>query len=199
MSRRDFFHIDYLPLVPSQSWLVFQQSGKTWRGVKIPLSPKSLLIAWGRTASIVAGVGGLLMALATSSGGQSFNATTAELILLSLAGWGFFAFSKLHKSVTRASYPRACELARLAKLPDNLLVALAQAYNQPPPTYGFQTLPAKKIASAPATLEAIPLEPEALEAIPVDDADAEDVAEEPAIEPLVSQPRVARTETRRHG
>jgi hypothetical protein len=43
-----FFHIDYLPLVPSQSWLVFQQTGKTWRGVKIPLSLKSPLISQPR-------------------------------------------------------------------------------------------------------------------------------------------------------
>jgi hypothetical protein len=210
-----FFHIDFIPLIPYEGWLVTTASGKSWRGVKIPMSFKSLLIAWGRTAGVVIGVGGLIAALATMNGNHSDPAAAAGMVGLAVAGWGFFAFTKLHKSVTRASYRRACELGKLAKLSDAHMAAIAKAYGEAPIAYGFQPVQTRPpaIRAAQQPVAAIPLEPAISdlpqseleeipeEAIPVEGEEGDDdgiigLAPEPQ---TPAQPVKPRSEVRRHG
>src|SRR5690242_18939565 len=58
-----FAHINYVPLVPTKSWLVTSEQGKGWRGVPIPLSPKSIFIAWACCRLVVAAVIGGIMCI----------------------------------------------------------------------------------------------------------------------------------------
>jgi hypothetical protein len=192
-----FFHIDYLPLIPYEGWLVFHQQGKTWRGVKIPLSFKSLLVAWGRTASVVAGVGAAIAALVMISNGRSTTSEIGQMVVLALAGWGLFAFTMMHKSVTRASYKRALELARHAKLNPKGMAALAAAYGEAAQVRGFEPVQTKRMAAAMQTIDdsdaQIPVEE-----IPVE-LEADDMVEEDQPIQVVSESPKPRAEVRRHG
>src|SRR5882672_11329916 len=100
-----FAHIYYVPLIPSQGWLVISQSGNTWRGVRIPMSAKSVFMGWARAIAVLAGIGGIIgTVVAANHSGGDFMAP----LLTALFAWGFFAFSKMYKGITKASYRRAC-------------------------------------------------------------------------------------------
>jgi hypothetical protein len=51
-----FFHVLYVPLVPLRSWVVFGGTAKddSWQGIPIPMSFKSVLLAWLRLPILVA-------------------------------------------------------------------------------------------------------------------------------------------------
>jgi hypothetical protein len=210
-----FFHIDYVPLIPYEGWLVTTANGKAWRGVKIPISAKSLLIAWGRTAGVVAGVGGVIGAVAMMNQYNVTSGSIFSMLALAVLGWGFFAFTKLHKSCTRASYKRACELGKLAKLSDDHMAAIAKAYGEAPVSYGFAPVQTRRPPALnpqqPAAV--IPLEPavtdfdqSALEEIPEElipvegeDGDDDRIIGLAPEEPAPTQPIKPRGEIRRHG
>jgi hypothetical protein len=50
-----FFHIWYVPLIPTQSWIVIAgtEKGNRWRGVELGLSGKSVLAAYFRLALVI--------------------------------------------------------------------------------------------------------------------------------------------------
>jgi hypothetical protein len=50
-----FFHINFVPLIPTSTYLVLEgsESGGSFKGKKISMSGKSILIAWGRWALII--------------------------------------------------------------------------------------------------------------------------------------------------
>lgn len=48
-----FWHIDFLPIVPIQSFLVLQVRGEANRLVKIPLWNRSVVAAWLRVVSVI--------------------------------------------------------------------------------------------------------------------------------------------------
>jgi hypothetical protein len=208
-----FFHIDYLPLIPYEGWLVTSSNGKTWRGVKIPLSAKSLLIAWGRLAGVAVGVGGVIGAIVMMNQYNATSGSIFSMLAMAVLGWGLFAFTKLHKSCTRASYKRACELGKLAKLTDAHMAAIAKAYGEAPISYGFapvqirrppalqQPAPVIPLASDVTDFDQSPLEEIPEELIPVEGEDSDDdgiigLAEETS---SPTQPIKPRTEVRRHG
>ena len=43
-----FFHIYYIPLIPLGSTVVVAETKEGWKGIKVGLSLKSILITWGR-------------------------------------------------------------------------------------------------------------------------------------------------------
>ena len=143
-----FFHIDYLPLVPTESWLVTQQSGKSWRGVKIPLSAKSVFVGWARAIAVLAGIGLAVGAIATAAGGRSDGSTVLGLAGAAAACGAFYGLISYLRPFKHASYARACQLAKLAKMNDHGMAALAKAYGQAVPDYGFQ--PVMATAASPA-------------------------------------------------
>jgi hypothetical protein len=51
-----FFHINILPLIPMQSYLVVAQDHEGWEGVVIPISRKSVAVAWSRTGLLALGI-----------------------------------------------------------------------------------------------------------------------------------------------
>src|SRR2546423_13729898 len=164
-----FGHVDYIPLIPMQSYIVFEQSngiiGGTFRGVPIGLSGKSVAIAWMRCLSIAAVVVGIIMAIAVGSG----NPARALLpLLIAGAGAGAFFFTR-HKSMTFASYERACQLAQMLGMNERGMARLREVYEGG--ASGFpvgagpeaQAVPFARIAKAPAAqqqdLGSIPLQP----------------------------------------
>ena len=161
-----FIHIDYVPLVPTESWLVTAQSGKTWRGVKVPLSAKSVFVAWARAISLVVGVATAVLAVVQATGRRADAGEVAVMAVVAAATLGFFAFTKTHRLFKRASYARACQLAKLLRMNDQGLAALAEAYGQPIPTFGFQPV------MAPPT-PVVPEEPLEVERVEDDNAPPE--------------------------
>ena len=168
-----FFHIDYVPLVPTQCWLVFEQKGRSWRGVRIPFSFKSLLLAWLRPIALVAGVIASVVAVVAYTGKPhpDWSEIGLELVVAAV-GYAVFAFLMMHKSVTRASYARAVELARLAKLNDAAMSALSAAYGQPPVSFGFQPEPVRSSPTAAAKPPQIAPSPAVVEVGEIDDGGA---------------------------
>ena len=51
-----FFHINFVPLIPIETYLVLSRNGNSFRGVKIPMSGKTVGLAWGRFITFVASV-----------------------------------------------------------------------------------------------------------------------------------------------
>jgi len=51
-----FIHIYYVPLIPVASYVVLDQDGDHFRGVKVPLSLKSILLGWFRAALVILGL-----------------------------------------------------------------------------------------------------------------------------------------------
>ena len=58
-----FGHINFLPLIPMQSYVVLGKNGRSFRGVPIPMSGKSVLAAWGRSIGVLAALIGGIFAL----------------------------------------------------------------------------------------------------------------------------------------
>lgn len=99
-----FCHLYYIPWVPGQSYLVLKNEdpcSRTFAGVQIGTSCKSILLAYLRTLAFFASIITFLNAIGTSD----------------LWHWMYFLFAALlaqyaycDESVTRANYERACEL-----------------------------------------------------------------------------------------
>ena len=152
-----FFHIDYVPLVPTACWLVTEQSGNGWRGVKIPWSAKSIFVAWGRAICLAVGIGTAIAAVAMALDGRHGSSAWVGPAVVSAVAWGGFVLSKKHRLFTRASYARACQLAEALKVDDAGMAALSAAYGQPP-RRGFQpVIPPVAVAplEVPAAVEII--------------------------------------------
>lgn len=47
-----FAHFDFIPLIPTGSFLVTSTQGKQWTGVRIPLQTRSLLMTYGRVFAL---------------------------------------------------------------------------------------------------------------------------------------------------
>jgi hypothetical protein len=121
-----FGHIYYIPLVPSQSFLVLERTSSGIRGVPIPFSWKSMLAAWLRASFIVIAVISLVMLFALGQG----RATTSDYVTASvtLAGAvGLLVWSYFMLRVGRASYERAIELADYADFTEEGKIAIGEA------------------------------------------------------------------------
>lgn len=108
----EFYHVQFLPIVPMQSWLITRQEGGSWEGVKIPLCRKSVTVAWVRgVAAITAFVAGLWALF--EAGGKTDGEWQVPAALGLVAAAAFVA-TKVSRAITHATCDRACELARLA-------------------------------------------------------------------------------------
>lgn len=119
--KTQFFHVDFIPLVPIKSYLVLTVAGEMDRAVEIPVSGKSVLAAWMRFLSVVA----LLLAVVFgfSALGIAIDDASAEngsvtelvfavaqvLIIPPLAVW-FVWFAWRGDRLWKATHERAGEL-----------------------------------------------------------------------------------------
>uniref|UniRef100_A0A7R9Z3L7 Uncharacterized protein n=1 Tax=Pseudictyota dubia TaxID=2749911 RepID=A0A7R9Z3L7_9STRA len=108
-----FFHVDFIPLFPIASYIVLRRRVLSVQGVEIPLSLKSIAIAWLRFLA-VAGAAASLIWLMVSVADDSDDHKVIDVILptsIFLAAVIAASLALFHKSLRNASYERATELA----------------------------------------------------------------------------------------
>lgn len=119
-----FFHIDFLPLCPLTSYLVLKRRSGSFQGVEMPLSGKSVALAYARALATVAALGtGIWFAVAVSDNEDDDYYSTTSSSSNSKA-WmiplGYFLLTLLlacmlmwHKATRRATYERATALTNV--------------------------------------------------------------------------------------
>ncbi|MGC4120272.1 MAG: DUF202 domain-containing protein [Myxococcales bacterium] len=107
--RTQFFHVNFLPLVPTASFLMFGPE----QGVKLDsVQWRSVLACWGRTALIIGGVIALISGM-VCMGDHGDRAAGVGMIVVGVAcGAALWASYRY----LRASRERALELCELAGL-----------------------------------------------------------------------------------
>ncbi len=149
-----FFHVNYLPLIPSKSYIVLSQTGKNIRGIPIPLSWKSVGIAWARSISGLTAVICFIVTLFMLQSSRPEEwAPVAVACALGVVG---FALTKSHRSVTHANVDRVRMLARLAGMNERGIAQLRNSFAQ-----GFEVVQPGAPSDIPlahqAPLDIIPL------------------------------------------
>ncbi len=170
-----FGHLYYLPLIPSQTFLVLSKSGKNFRGVPLSLSFKSILMAWSRAILTVAGLVLAIVTLAFSLDPKVKESPIVPGVVAAIC-WIAAAILSYAKPFTHASFARAYELAKQCKLSAAGMEAIAKHYGQPLPRgfEGIKPAPPKvpqvatsRQAPSPAKAPLIPVdEPIPLEPVP---------------------------------
>jgi hypothetical protein len=175
-----FGHVYYLPLIPTQSFVVLGQQGDQFHGVPIPMSGKSILLAWLRAFLVVAFISATIATLVNLQDRDPTHWIYAAIIAV---GAGLlFGLVTWHKSTTRASLNRACALGQLIGLNEAGMAELYKIYGESGGR-GFDVSPAAAAGRSfpspmprptpvvPAArrsqdLDPIPLEPMPLEPAP---------------------------------
>ncbi|WP_375761208.1 hypothetical protein [Corallococcus exercitus] len=124
-----FGHINFVPLIPLEGWLVVSQEGNGWRGQAIGMSGKSVLVAWARMLFIVVGLGSLFFGFINFTNHEMQDAIVPGVLALACIG-GLVA-SYTWKWVTHASPERAMEIAREAGISEEGLRQLHRLYSAP--------------------------------------------------------------------
>jgi len=123
-----FFYLQYLPLIPVESYLIYREVGEQIHGIRIPFSPKSIFVAWLRTGLVVAAIALLITGIITIS-----ERHTTEGVLC-FVGVGIlaagFIYSYYFGPICRAGYNRAMHLAQLANLGPEQFLALEIAFGR---------------------------------------------------------------------
>lgn len=123
-----FFYLQYVPLIPVETYLVFREVGEQIHGVQIPFSPKSIFVAWLRTGCVLAAIG------LTVAGIIAISERHAGEGVVSLVAAGLFAgafiYSYYFGPICRAGYNRAMELAQRANLGPEQFLALEIAFGR---------------------------------------------------------------------
>jgi hypothetical protein len=117
-----FVHVMFIPLLPLESYVILDTpGGKGQRGLRIPMSVKSMLMAWLRGACITAAVICAFVLLANilpERRNEEHFWTALAVMGASLAVFG------LSYLVTRASAARAAELGNHLGIPEEALADL---------------------------------------------------------------------------
>src|SRR5262249_19842465 len=112
-----FFHVNYLPLFPLESYIVLagSEEGSDFRGVRTSLSPKSVLFRWARAALILAALAGAVVGVGTAV--EFFSqAPAARDVETAATPWAVLAAAVFAYWLTHrfgaAGYDRALDLGR---------------------------------------------------------------------------------------
>jgi hypothetical protein len=128
-----FGHLYYVPLIPTGSYIVLEKNADGgFRGVSIPISFKSWLVAWLRAgcgvALVVAAVVGFI-AMA-ESGNRGGSSTWAFPAFIAVAAGAMLFMSYKLKYFRQASYERAVDLAGHVGLTDVGMLMIEVAYGR---------------------------------------------------------------------
>jgi hypothetical protein len=127
--RTKFFHVNFVPLVPLSSYLVFEEKGGSGnRGIELKkLRWNSVLLAWLRTPLwLVCGISSVVGLVTAFGVDHDWHAATPMLVVATLTGAAFYATYRF----TAASFERASELARLVGLPPEFTAAIEQRFGR---------------------------------------------------------------------
>jgi hypothetical protein len=123
-----FFHLYWIPLIPLGTFLVTSEKDDDFTGFPLPLSGKSILIGWLRTAGWI----GLTAAVALAfmaAGEKQYGWAGAAAAVGAIAAGLLLVLYRL-SIFTRASYERASELARQIGLSPEQLLMIEVAYGR---------------------------------------------------------------------
>jgi hypothetical protein len=112
----EYFHIYYFPFIPLGSYLILEakQNNPAFRGTRIYMNLKSVLMGWFRALLVVGCIGGLIGGIVVAAEGGK----AAELILIPLVLiGGCLGLYWLTRRFERASRERALALAEEVGLP----------------------------------------------------------------------------------
>lgn len=141
-----FGHFDYIPLIPMGSWVITEQTGNGWRGVRIPVSLKSIGVGLLRALSVPGlAVGAGMMVAAFDARKPSVEALVAASAVIAISLF-FLVGCRYVPGLGKATPRRAEELGRLVGLPQEVLDALRRNEYNLPPTSAFEVLPAAPLA-----------------------------------------------------
>lgn len=142
-----FFHVNYLPIIPTGTYFVLEESGDNFRGVTLPLSFKSILVAWLRAILFIAFIVAVFVAIFAAADQKTARAIGAGVgAVFAVAAFWCTYYLPL---VSRASYQRAMDLAERIGLNEEAVLMLEVAYGR------------KSAAEADLELEQIELRREA--------------------------------------
>jgi hypothetical protein len=128
-----FWHLYYVPLIPTNSIVVLgQDSAGELQGVIIPISVKSMLVGWLRAGCVVAMIAAVVMIGLALEGPPKPGKELpwqVPVLMASLAAVVLFVSYRL-QFITQASYERAVELGQLAQLNDMGMLMIEIAYGR---------------------------------------------------------------------
>jgi hypothetical protein len=148
-----FGHLWFIPLIPMGSMVVLDRRGGTLRGVPIPLSLRSILVAWLRAALIAAAVIALCGAFATLSDPRAHQSSMPGYGLLAggVLAVGTFIASYFMPGVGKAGYARARALAEKIGLKEEGLVIIEHRFGRISEAEAAETL--KTLAETQAQID----------------------------------------------
>jgi hypothetical protein len=123
-----FIHVNFLPLIPTGSYFVLDEQGDNFQGVPVPISFKSIAVAWLRSVTFFMFLFGVIFCIIAFS-----EQKTSQAILtagVAIAGVVLFAASYYIPLVSRASYQRAMDLAERVGLSDEVVLMVEVAYGR---------------------------------------------------------------------
>ncbi len=123
-----FGHMWYIPLIPTESHFVIEQTGDGWRGAPVAMSGKSILLGWLRAALIVGVIAGAITTAVSFSGPLPSKGWEALIITVALVV--ALMMTKRMKFFTQASYARACHLADTIGFGDEARIIIDLAYGE---------------------------------------------------------------------
>ncbi|KAL3933540.1 MAG: hypothetical protein SGBAC_010356 [Bacillariaceae sp.] len=113
-----FFHINFVPLCPLSTYLVIEAKGLGPRGINVPMSSDSLIVAWVRAFAWIVAFASTLMTVAYFPSSENKSGTAYKLQMQNFATvlicfflfCGIALFLQCHSSLRNASYARATEI-----------------------------------------------------------------------------------------
>ncbi|CAJ1967378.1 unnamed protein product [Cylindrotheca closterium] len=113
-----FFHINFVPLCPLSTYLVIEARGLGPRGISVPMSSDSLIVAWLRAFGWIIAFAFALMTVSYAPSSESKNGTDYTLQMENFAVFlgcfflfcGVALFLQFHSLLRNASYGRATEI-----------------------------------------------------------------------------------------
>jgi hypothetical protein len=143
-----FAHVNYIPLIPLESYVIVARTSKGIRGVQIALSGKSVLFAYLRGISFCVALAAAFWAIIDYMGrGSDWPVIGA----VALAAGTLFYFITYYKPFVRASFLRAQQLGAALGLSDQGQSTIQSLYGQSTGR-GFDVLPPSSVAT-PSAIE----------------------------------------------
>jgi len=126
-----FGHLYYIPLIPTGSYIVLEKnSDGGFRGVSIPISFKSWLVAWLRAACVVATIGLTIATAVMLADVQQHPFNWLAPAILDVGAITLLVLSYKLKFIKQASYERAIDLARRVGLTEMGMLMIEVAYGR---------------------------------------------------------------------